>query len=387
MKEIESDKELKEIVNAINQQYKNIAEIQRLQQQIDGLNVALSNTSDPNQQQQIQQKIKDLMQRQHQLQQQNKDIDIDPQKIRQVMSKAIRQANNDISDFNEFCTGWGIGQGNAQELPYEDKLKIAELLITNRKFRRLAQIIGRFKRLAICKWTNKVKKEPSEVYDVTTGNDLTFILPNELLLLTVPEAETLFHKKFVERQLLQYDLEAKERVAKGDLVVCVDNSGSMEGDREIWSKAVAIALLEIAVKEKRNFVCIHFGDKSDPLKIIEIRKDDTPTERVRKIIELASYFLGGGTDFEKPLNEALKFIDNPDYKKGDIVFITDGECEISDKFTTKFLELKKKKEFKVISVVINGRSNALEKISDKVIDNADIVSDGNDIAGEVFEFI
>jgi len=387
MQEMDNDEELQQYMHNINQQHQIAQQLQQLQQQINGLNVAMSNTSDPNQQQQIQQKINALIQRQHQLQQQVKPVDTDPQRIRQVMNQAIRNANQNINEVHEFCTGWGIGAGNPQELPYEEKIKIAELLVNNHKFKKLAQIIGRFKRLAICKWTNKVKKEPSEVYDVTTGDDLTFMLPNEELLLAVPEAETLFHKKLVEKQLLQYDLEAKERVAKGDLIVCVDNSGSMAGDREIWSKAIAIGLLEIAVKEKRNFICIHFGDKNDPLEIIEIRKDDTPVDRLKKVIGLASYFLNGGTDFEKPLSEALKILDRPAYEKGDIVFITDGQCPISEGFQKKFLEAKKNKEFKVISVVIEGRSDTLEPISDKIIDNADIVSDGNDIAGEVFEFI
>ena len=37
-----------------------------------------------------------------------------------------------------------------------------------------------------------------------------------------------------------------EPLAKGPLVVLLDESGPMDGDKDIWSTAVALALLEIA---------------------------------------------------------------------------------------------------------------------------------------------
>lgn len=35
-------------------------------------------------------------------------------------------------------------------------------------------------------------------------------------------------------------------------MACVDNSGSMSDDHETWSKAVALALLEIATMQNRG---------------------------------------------------------------------------------------------------------------------------------------
>ena len=66
---------------------------------------------------------------------------------------------------------------------------------------------------------------------------------------------------------MQYELKGTEKQGKGPIVVCVDNSGSMSGDRETWSIVVALALLEIATMPKREFACIHIGGQSDALEI------------------------------------------------------------------------------------------------------------------------
>jgi len=71
-------------------------------------------------------------------------------------------------------------------------------------------------------------------------------------------------------------------------------------DREIWSKAVALALLEVATMQKRAFVCIHFGGPPDKLKVIEVAVGDR--EILTRAMELAEFFLNSdGTAFEPAL--------------------------------------------------------------------------------------
>jgi len=41
-------------------------------------------------------------------------------------------------------------------------------------------------------------------------------------------------------------------------------------------------------------------------------------------------FPGGGTNFERPIREALRLMDTEGFEKADVVFITDGECELPD---------------------------------------------------------
>jgi Mg-chelatase subunit ChlD len=64
----------------------------------------------------------------------------------------------------------------------------------------------------------------------------------------------------LRKNLMQFKLEGKEKEGKGPLIVCIDNSGSMAGEREEWAKGFALGLLTIAKKQKREFCIIHFSD-------------------------------------------------------------------------------------------------------------------------------
>ncbi len=44
----------------------------------------------------------------------------------------------------------------------------------------------------------------------------------------------------------------------------------------------------------------------------------------------AETFLGGGTNFERPIREAIRLMESEGFEKADVVFITDGECALSD---------------------------------------------------------
>ena len=45
----------------------------------------------------------------------------------------------------------------------------------------------------------------------------------------------------------------------GPIVMVVDGSGSMAGERNIWARAVAMCLLHIARIEKRDFALVEFS--------------------------------------------------------------------------------------------------------------------------------
>ena len=48
------------------------------------------------------------------------------------------------------------------------------------------------------------------------------------------------------------------------MVICVDGSGSMSGSKELWAKAVALTLMDIARREKRACLALVFS-AGDPL--------------------------------------------------------------------------------------------------------------------------
>ncbi|MDW7728222.1 MAG: hypothetical protein SCH70_14170, partial [Candidatus Methanoperedens sp.] len=246
----------------------------------------------------------------------NKSREAAANKMRCAVRNAADEALGQADELSNTMDGWGIGQGSVQNLPIEDKIGLAKLLQTE-KLKKMAQLLGRLRRLAIHKQKTKLIQARDEIHSITRGNDISRLLPQELGLLRHPLAKNDFQKRFLEHDLAQYDLKGTERTGKGPVIVCVDNSGSMSGDREVWSKAVALALLEIASMQKRHYVCIHFGSAIQALEITEIAPGDPDT--FRKAVSIASYFLGGGTDFKKPLSASCELIQKSQYNKADIV--------------------------------------------------------------------
>ena len=89
------------------------------------------------------------------------------------------------------------------------------------------------------------------------------------------------------------------------MIVCLDGSSSMAGEKEIWSKAVALTLLEIARRQRRLFRFVCFSSADTPLFTLDLNPRDHHLVREDRALDVAEYFPGGGTDFETPLDAAL----------------------------------------------------------------------------------
>jgi len=290
---------------------------------------------------------------------------IDMSAVRRVAREACEAAAEEADKINEamVALGYGTGNGQRQTIAPSLKKKIAGKLLNNDQIRRIAELAGRFQRIALDKQKSKTKHGTDEINDITIGDDLGRLVPSEMMKLNHPLLKLDFQKRMLEKSLVQYQLSGREREGRGPLIICCDESGSMQGRKDIWAKAVALALLRIAQKQKRTFAMIHydnrvnrvdkFGKKADPI----------------AIMDAITHFTGGGTDFEQPLNEAFQIISQEsEYKKADIVFICDGEAGVSPEFIKLFNAGKKKAGFQVISVLIDcGSDSTCRQFSDKVI--------------------
>jgi uncharacterized protein with von Willebrand factor type A (vWA) domain len=88
-----------------------------------------------------------------------------------------------------------------------------------------------------------------------------------------------------------------------------------------------------------------------------------------RALDVAEYFPGGGTDFETPLDAATGGLRTARYRRGDVVLITDGACEVSPAWRMRFLAEKARLGFSLFSVLIDvGQSTVatLEALSDRV---------------------
>jgi len=76
-------------------------------------------------------------------------------------------------------------------------------------------------------------------------------LPVELARLADPEFELDALRRIVERQALCREHHAIEPVGKGPIIVVLDESGSMDGEKCHTAKALALALAWIARQQRR----------------------------------------------------------------------------------------------------------------------------------------
>lgn len=241
--------------------------------------------------------------------------------ITQAMKKAMGDAAEAAEGAEETAQAWGLDPGALQRMPYEKRIELARKL-NNDRFKKIAKLFGPMQRMAFAENMRKVTKVPEEVYDVEKGNDLTRVLPAELVQIRHPFLRFDFYRRYYEGDLLQYKMKGSEKLAKGGIIFCEDGSGSMMGDREIWAKAVGLTLLQIAKAQKRPFYGIHFGGPRT-IKCFDFR--DPKNATVEKVIEFAETFFGGGplrADQRVVTPEGWVEIGN--LRLGDTVFGPDG---------------------------------------------------------------
>lgn len=296
------------------------------------------------------------------------------QQATEDLRQAAMEAKQEIDDERALMGGYGVGAGQLQQMPFEERRALAERLNQNR-LGDLAKLLGAFRPFADGERRRKVKHAPAEVFDYQLSNDLTRLTPAELTALAVPELEDHFWVRWAQHELLTTKIRGPENLGQGPIIVVCDESSSMgmpldaQGNtREAWSKAVSLALCDQARRGKRDFTYIGFASESQVWRI-DFPGGVTPIE---KVIEFTEHFYSGGTAYERPLTDAMTLIEEYEKvgkPKPDIVFITDDDCYVSPEFVTQWCELKERAEVTVFGIQIGGSGyrNTMAQLADRVI--------------------
>ena len=292
-----------------------------------------------------------------------------------TMGSTLTETGKQVQEVSELCEAWGLGTGENCQVAFQNKKDAIERIRRSSKLHQLTDLVGKFKESAIVEQKKKAKHGAVEIKGVTTGDKIQDTLPSDRMNLCNDITKGDFYRRMSEHGLLQYSKESNKQKNKGPIIVCVDTSGSMQGDEEIWSKALTVGILEVAQMQKRDFACIIYSSHAD--KPIVIKKDEIAPQ---KIIDCAERFHNGGTSFEAPLNEALELIKDSTFKNADIVFITDGDCYVSDNFSRKFKQIKEDKDFRTLGVLVNmGCGHVSDSSLKEFCDNITLVSDIADL--------
>lgn len=295
-----------------------------------------------------------------------------------IQAAAVRAARR-LDEAVEETELWGSALGQGGRLLAHRRLELGRRLAGNDKLKKLVRMVGRMKSHALALRKRTFERANEELYSVEQGGALERLLPQELSALRHLVLCRDFQRRLLENELLQYSLRGVEEKRKGPVVVCLDGSSSMAGDKELWSKAVALTLLELTRRQRRPFRSICFSSGETPLHVLDLATRHGGDVEPDKLMDLAEHFPGGGTDFEKPLDAALECLAKSRYKKADIVFITDGECRVSAEWSQRFRKEKDRLGFSLFSILIDvGASSAgsLKEFSDRITTITQLTSEG-----------
>lgn len=273
---------------------------------------------------------------------------------------------------DEALRSFGESVGAPGETAAHEKLDLGEQLLDNRKLQLLAKMVGVFREVALADRRRAPARRGAEVHDVQRGADLGHLLPSELLALEHPVLGRVFRRSLLERSLLQYELKTDE-AGRGPAVVCLDVSSSMQGPRELWAKAVTLTLLELARRQRRDFQVLCFSAGPGAVTAFDLLSRGGASRRSpisqADLVRFASFFPGGGTDYEQPLARALDTIRGARRRRADIVFVTDGEAQLSPGFLETFLQEKLRLDFRVFTILIDlqgQQADTVRLFSDRV---------------------
>lgn len=306
------------------------------------------------------------------------------ERLASALRRAARAAGQELADTREALAGLAPGLESAPPAGQEHdprRMQLAERLRTDARLRDVLQRAGRIQRIARKRQQVRAEHAREEVVDLERGGDVSRILPAGLARLHHPLLRKLALREIVEGTALQYRLEGKEPQGRGPIVVLLDESGSMEGEPHTWARAIGIAALGQAAREKRACTVIGFDTRATSAhrltatgEAYDLGRYPDPSaqgERIGGVAELilrvAAIGVHGGTSYDQPLQVALGCGVRED--RADLILVTDGMADVSAAILAE-LQSAKERGLRVFGVVLNGGSvsPSVRAICDEVVE-------------------
>lgn len=272
-----------------------------------------------------------------------------------LVKQASEAAAQTAIDVQLTLMSWGTGPDNSDPKSIAADTELVHRVQQNDTLMKVARYLGRLKELMEGKRKNGYAYGRGEKYTLELGADLSRALASEFVLLALPETTPLFLRKLQKKGLKQYQRREAIRKGSGDIICMLDESDSAE-EAAPWCKAVALALLDIAMRDQRRFAMIHFSGKGHFKTDLFIPRQYDQED----VLRAAELFLSGGTNYETPLQEALRLMEESGFENADMVFITDGACELPSKFRERLSQEQAKRGFHITGVLLDQDSGAFE---------------------------
>lgn len=237
-----------------------------------------------------------------------------------------------------------LSKGNLTAQDIQNFERWAKYLAEDRGIRTLCELLGKIRQIELSEKMEHVRSftpvqarlpdinSREEIIGIRLGRDLEHVLPSELALLADPDTAILFDLKYVESNLMCFDMNGiqnihrhveteeerniKEAEKQGPMVICIDTSGSMNGMPETVAKAVALFLATKAREQKRPCYLINFSTGIHTLDL----SADISMESLMRFLGMSFH---GGTDVAPALEDALDKMEENAYKNADLLIVSD----------------------------------------------------------------
>ncbi len=282
-----------------------------------------------------------------------------------AVGDATAEAAEEVEQLENVGKAIGIGQGGDNKMNLANTVRVYNKVKNSERLRKICELAGRYRMMAQAKQRQKVTHGFDEMIGVEMSGDISRLLPVELASLSDETLEMGAMRRLVEKQSMSREYRGSEKVGKGPIVVCVDESGSMHGDPICNAKAFALSMAWIARKQGRWCALVGYsGGTEGTLCVLPPNKWDEV-----KLLEWLEHFYSGGTHMDVPLQEMPTTYwqqMKPPKGKTDVILITDAECYVGEQMEKNFNDWKLKEKVKCITLVIGADAGDLKKVSDEV---------------------
>lgn len=155
--------------------------------------------------------------------------------------------------------GCGLGRGTSEDGDEGIDEELLAMLEANPTLVEALKEMGRLKEAAAAAGETVTTTGACDVVGVVPDDDPARLLPAELALLDDHDLGDHTMGRLADGETLCWELEGTEHRDRGDVIMLVDKSGSMQGHEIILARALAAAILINAQRQGRRVVLCMFG--------------------------------------------------------------------------------------------------------------------------------
>lgn len=269
--------------------------------------------------------------------QQRRDVD----EIKERNSKTLKQNLDSIPEYLKkngvekemFFQAWGMMAGQWNTLVFENFLRIVKV---QKRYPQLEYIANRMGRIADDEGADRLAvsyggamavehASKSDILGVTLGHDIRSMLPLECVHCGDETLYDVFLYRYATNSLQSFrhksellkpsrGLNRRPARIKGPMIVCVDRSGSMNGQPELLVNSLMMKLLLIAERQHRDLYLVSFSVEAHP---IDVKHNRTA------LLDFFRQKSAGDTNAAKMLENVFSLLAKGDYVSADVLWCTD----------------------------------------------------------------